>query len=90
MPTEASALALRAFKGERGEVEIRSGRRTVLLSPVAAVTFYFQVPAAVASAARLALAVRGASDLDDANETLAGLGVCTELDWERDADRSDA
>lgn len=90
VPTEASAMALRAFHGERGEIDIRGGRRTVLLSPVAAVSFYFNVQAAVASAARLALAVREAADLEDANATLDGLGVRTELDWERDADRNDA
>jgi hypothetical protein len=82
VPTEASAQAVRAFRGVSGEVPIREGRRTVLLSPLAAVTFFFLVPAAVRSAARLALAVRGASDLDEANATLRSLGVRTELDWE--------
>jgi hypothetical protein len=90
VPTEASALALRAFRGEIGEVPIRGGRRTVLLSPLAAVTFYFDIQAAVATAARLALAVRDAANLDEANEALRSLGVRTELDWERDADRTDA
>jgi hypothetical protein len=90
VPTEASALALRAFHGERGEIPIRDGRRTVLLSPVAALTFYFGVQAAMATAARLALAVRDAADLYEANATLNSLGVRTELDWEQDADRNDA
>jgi hypothetical protein len=87
VPTEASAQAVRAFRGARGEVPIRDGRRTVLLSPVAAVTFFFLIPAAVRSAARLALAVRDAGDLEEANAILGSLGVRTELDWERDADR---
>jgi hypothetical protein len=82
VPTEASAQALRAFRGVSGEVSIRDGRRTVLLSPLAAVTFFFLVPAAVRSAARLALAVRSASDLDEANAIMRSLGVRTELDWE--------
>jgi hypothetical protein len=87
VPTEASAQAVRAFRGARGEVPIRDGRRTVLLSPVAALTFFFLVPAAVRSASRLALAVRDAGDLEEANAILRSLGVRTELDWERDADR---
>jgi hypothetical protein len=90
VPTEASALALRAFQGERGEVPIREGRRTVLLSPIAALTFYFSIEAALATAARLAFAVLDAADLDEANAALDSLGVRTELDWERDADRNDA
>jgi hypothetical protein len=54
----------------------------VQLSPLAAVTFFFLVPAAVRSAARLALAVRDSADLDEANAVLRSLGVRTELDWE--------
>jgi hypothetical protein len=82
VPTEASAQALRAFRGASGEVSIRDGRRIVQLSPLATVTFFFLVPAAVRSAARLALAVRDAADLDEANAILRSLGVGTELDWE--------
>src|SRR4051794_5724729 len=82
VPTEASAQAVRAFRGVSGEVPIRDGRRTVLLSPLAAVTFFFAIPAAVRSAARLALAVREAADLDEANAILRSLEVRTELDWE--------
>jgi hypothetical protein len=85
VPTEASAQALRCFRGETGTVTIRQGRRTVELSPLGALTFYFDVPAAVGSAARLAAAVTDARDLDHANELLHGLGVHTELDYERDA-----
>jgi hypothetical protein len=82
VPTEASAQAVHAFRGVSGDVPIRNGRRTVRLSPLAAVTFFFLVPAAVRSAARLALAVREASDLDEANAILRSLSVNTELDWE--------
>jgi hypothetical protein len=85
VPTEASAQALHAFHGARGEVPIRGGRRTVILSAVAVVTFFFGVAEAMGSAARLALAVRDAADLDEANAKLTDLGVRTELDWERDA-----
>jgi hypothetical protein len=85
VPTEASAQAVRCFRGEIGHAEIRSGRRTVELSPAGALSFYFDPLAALRSAARLAAAVIDARDLDDANDILHGLGVRTELDYERDA-----
>jgi hypothetical protein len=85
VPTEASAQALHCFRGEIGRATIRSGRRSVELSPAGAVTFYFDPVAALRSAARLAAAVSGARDLEHANEILHGLGVHTELDYERDA-----
>ena len=69
---------------------IRNGRRAVPLSPVAAVTFFFLIPAAVRSAARLALAVRDAADLEEANAILRSLGVGTELDWETQRQRRQA
>jgi hypothetical protein len=85
VPTEASAQPLRCARGERGPVEIRAGRRTVQLSALGALTFYFDVAAALGSAARLAHAVRDASDLEDAHERLHAIGVRTELDLEREA-----
>jgi hypothetical protein len=85
VPTEASAQALRCFQGEIGPSAIRQGRRTVELSPAGALTFYFDPVAAVGSAARLAAAVSDARDLEHGNEILHGLGVYTELDYERDA-----
>ncbi len=85
VPTEASAQAIRCFRGELGRSEIRSGRRTVELSPAGALTFYFDPFAALGSAARLAAAVVDAPDLEAANEILHAMGVHTELDYERDA-----
>jgi hypothetical protein len=85
VPTEASAQALRCFRGEIGPSAIREGRRSVELSPAGALTFYFDPARAVRSAARLAAAVTDARDLEHANEILHGLGVHTELDYERDA-----
>jgi hypothetical protein len=84
VPTEASALALRAFRGERGAVAIRGGRRTVDLRPEAARTFYFDPSAAVGSVARLAAAVLDAPGIEAANDLLHALDVRTELDFERD------
>jgi hypothetical protein len=82
VPTEASAQALLAFRGARGPTAIRSGRRTLQLSPVAAMTVYFDVAVAIGSASRLAAAVDGAGSLAEANEALHALGLRTELDYE--------
>lgn len=84
VPTEASAMALACARGRTGRAEIRGGRRTVPLSPIGAMTFYFDPAAAIGSAARLAAAVVDCDSLDAAQEVLGGLGVRTELDWERE------
>ena len=86
--TEASAMAVRAFRGQTGPTSIRRGRRTLNLTTAAALTVYFDVPAALASAARLPGLVDGAANLDEANAALHAAGVRTELDWERE--RADA
>jgi hypothetical protein len=82
VPTEASAMALRAARGALGRVPIREGRRTVELTPVAGLIFLFDVGAALRSAARLAEAVQGAADLREANAILLRMGVSTELEYE--------
>jgi hypothetical protein len=83
VPTEASAQALRCARGEHGVSTIRGGRRTVELSPLGALSFYFAPEPAIASAARLADAVTGAGSLEAAEEILAGRGVTSELAFER-------
>jgi len=83
IPTEASAQALRCARGELGTAFIRAGRRQVTLSPLGAMTFYFDPEIAVASVARLAREVRAAESLEQANDMLHALGVKTELDYER-------
>jgi hypothetical protein len=83
IPTEASAQAIRCARGETGTTTIRSGRRTVMLSPIGALTFYFDPPTALATVAVLAKAVEDAQDLESANDTLHEIGVATELDFER-------
>jgi hypothetical protein len=83
IPTEASAQAIRCARGESGVTTIRRGRREVVLSPIGALTFYFDPPAAVARAAPLARAVADAKSLEEANDLLHDLGVRTELDFER-------
>jgi hypothetical protein len=87
VPTEASAQAVRAFRGDRGPVTIRDGARTFELSPVAAMTFYLDAEVTYATVGRLARAVFGACSLEEANEALGRLGVRTELDLELEAVR---
>jgi hypothetical protein len=85
VPTEASAQAVRAFRGVSGPVPIRGGARTVELSAMAALTFYLEVEATIEAVGRLARAVDGADSLDEANQALNAIGVDTELDLEREA-----
>jgi hypothetical protein len=84
VPTEASAQAVRSFRGGSGLVTIRGGARTFELSSVAALTYYLDVDVAFACAGPLARAVADATSLEDANQALNSLGVRTELDLERD------
>lgn len=88
VPTEASAQAVRSFRGASGRVEIRGGARTVELSLFASITFYLDVPATIAATGRLAKAVADATSLDEANDALNAIGVRTELDLEREASAS--
>jgi hypothetical protein len=83
--TEASAQAVRAFRGAAGKATIRGGARSLELSPIAAMTFYLDVDITINSVGRLARAVSDAGSLEEANDALNALGVATELDHERDA-----
>lgn len=84
VPTEASAQAIKAFRGETGVSPMRGGRRSVDLTPAAALTLFFDPDVALESAARCAAAVYDARSLEDANDLLHEAGVeRTELDWER-------
>lgn len=84
VPTEASAQAVRAFRGVRGTVSIRGGARQFELSSLAAQTMFLDVSATVVAAGRLAQALAEAQSLEEANDALNALGVRTELDLERD------
>ncbi len=83
--TEASAEAVRAFRGAYGLSTIRGGTRTLELSSLAALTFYLDVDITINAAGRLAHAVANARGLEEANRALNRLGVATELDHEREA-----
>jgi hypothetical protein len=86
VPTEASAQAVRAFRGASGRTAIRGGARTLELSSMAALTVYLEVEAMIRATGRLAHAVDDAGSLEEANEALHAIGVRTELDLERDAE----
>ena len=83
--TEASAQAVRAFRGASGLSTIRGGTRTLELSPAAVLTFYLDVDITISSVGGLAQAVADAASLEEANDALNALGVSTELDYEREA-----
>ena len=84
VPTEASAQALRCARGGFGETTIRQGRRTVELSPVGAMSFFFDCTRAIEGPARLAAAVADADSLEAAEAVIAGLGIRSELAYERE------
>jgi len=83
VPTEASLMAVRCARGESGTARIRSGKRTVQLTPLGALTFFFDPVLAVREVAPLARAVAEAATLEAAQEVLTRGGVRTELDLER-------
>ncbi len=84
VPTEASVMGVRCARGETGQAEIRGGLRTVELTPLGAITFYFDPVLAVeGGCAPLAAAVRSSTSLDGAQAALERLEVRTELDLER-------
>ena len=82
--TEASAQAVRAFRGGSGTALIRGGSRALELNTVAALTFYLDIDVTLGATGKLARAVDDATSLEQANQALTRLGVATELDLERE------
>lgn len=80
--SEASTVALRAFKGEYGEIYIRSGSRKAFISPLSLVVFILK-PSIVArdSVARF---IYDTNSLMEARNILNALNIYTELDLEED------
>jgi hypothetical protein len=89
VPTEASAMALRCARGDRGEAPIRQGRRNVPLTELGGVVAWFDPLRAMQTAARLAAAVQDASSLAEADAILEARGIRTELAYERDMARGE-
>lgn len=83
VPTEASAIPVRCFRGAWGNNDIRRGERHVKLTPLTALTFFMSTTKLYDTLARPAQAVRHSSSLDEANDALRASGVRTELDYER-------
>ncbi len=83
VPTEASAIPVQCFRGAWGESKIRSGQRSVKLTPLAALTFFMSATKLYETLSRPAQAVRASASLEDANDALRAIGVSTELDFER-------
>lgn len=85
VPTEASAMAVACVRGQHGTAQIRSGARTVPLSPVGGLTFVFDVRRALDSrAAPMAALVQDAGSLDAAEALLQAEGIRSELAYERE------
>jgi hypothetical protein len=78
-------MALACAGGETGTTTIRRGRRTVELTPMGGLVFFFDPLVALASAARCARLVAGAGSLAEANDALLADGMRTELQYETDS-----
>jgi hypothetical protein len=82
--TEASAIPVQCFRGALGESKIRSGQRTVKLTPLTALTFFMSASLLYETLSRPAQAVRACASLECANDALHTIGIKTELDLERE------
>ena len=88
VPTEASAIPVKCFRGAWGETKIRADERTVKLTPLTALTFFLSAKKVFDTLARPAQAVRHSTSLEAANDSLHAIGVKTELDLERERYRA--
>lgn len=79
--TEASRLPVEAARGALGPQEIRSGNRSLELTPASTVTFYFR-PESVAESSTLVEPVRDAAGIRDIVEAFGDRGLTTEYDLE--------
>ena len=87
VPTEASAIPVQCFRGAWGESRIRSGQRSVKLTPLTALTFFMSTTKLYETLSRPARAVRASASLEDANDALHAIDISTELDFERNKDQ---
>jgi hypothetical protein len=88
VPTEASAIPVKCFRGAWGETKIRTDQRSVKLTPLTALTFFLSPTKVFDTLARPAQAVSQSGSLEEANEALHAIGVKTELDLERERYRA--
>jgi len=85
VPTEASAVPVRCFRGAWGDSKIRRDQRHVRLTPLTALTFFMSTTRLYEALSFPAQAVRASASLDEANEALHAAGIRTELDYERES-----
>lgn len=83
VPTEASAIPLRCFRGAWGQGKIRDEQRSVKLTPLTSLTFFMSAAKLYDTLSRPAQALKDSTSLDEANDALHDLGIRTELDFER-------
>ena len=88
VPTEASAIPVACFHGAWGESKIRSGQRSVKLTPLTALTFFLSTTVLYQTLSLPAQAVRKCTSLEQANDALHALAIKTELDLERERYRT--
>src|SRR6266508_1402733 len=88
VPTEASAIPVKCFRGAWGDSAIRRGQRQVKLTPLTTLTFFMSPIKLYETLGRPAQAARGSSSLDQANDALHAVGIRTELDYEREYDQA--
>lgn len=81
--TEASAVAVRAFRGEHGLATLRGGTRQVVVDACALVGFRFDPSALLALNKAARLIYEYDSPIDEAAEILLAHGIPTELHLER-------
>jgi hypothetical protein len=84
VPTEASAIPVKCFRGAWGDSAIRRDQRHVKLTPLTALTFFMSTTKLYETLGRPAQAVRGSASLDQANDALHQIAIRTELDYERE------
>jgi len=84
VPTEASAIPVECFRGAWGESKIRSGQRSVKLTPLTALTFFMSAAKLFSTLSRPARALSASGSLEAANDALHAIGITTELDLERE------
>ncbi|MCS7111362.1 MAG: DUF1152 domain-containing protein [Ignisphaera sp.] len=80
--SEASRAALKAFKGEYGVLDIRSGSRKANISPLSLVVFILD--ATIVARDSVARFIYDASSIAEARSILNAMNIYTELDLEED------
>ena len=84
VPTEASAVPVRCFRGAFGEGRIRSDQRRVKLTPLTALIFFMSATRVFHILSKPAQVLVESSSLKQANDSLHAIDIKTELDLEQE------